>query len=155
MWLLLKLKALWAIPIVRKAIIYVAVFAAICYGLRLWSNRVYSEGYKIGLDAGWNNAARQKAGEWKAKDDAIAKDAAKAAADSKAVDAKRARFDADEAASRAARKNNEAALSEALAEIRAGREVDRAKANSIPADRLADALRAISAELAAAPSPVK
>lgn len=153
--MLTLLKTIWAIPLVRKAVIYAVAGAAIFWCLRLWSNRVYSEGYKSGKDAGWTAARQQKEAEWKAKDAAIAKQAAKAAEDSKAVDTKRAQLAADEAASRAARKKNDAALSEALAEIRAGREVDRAQARNVPADRLADTVRAVSAELATAASPVK
>ncbi len=78
---------LWANPLARKIIIGAGVLLAIFYALRLWSNRVYSEGFKTGKAAGLSEMEARKNAEWKAKADAIAADAAKTAADRRELEA--------------------------------------------------------------------
>ena len=153
MWLFLT--GMWANRIARKIIIYGAAGLAIFWLVRLWSNRVYSEGYKSGKAAGLTDVEESKKAEWKAKESAIAAEAGKVAADSKALSARRTQLDADASALRSMRQRNEDALSKAMAEIRAGREVQHEADGRLAGGELVDTIRAVSAKLAAEPTPVK
>ena len=136
---------LWGNPIARRIILGAAAFLAICYGLRLWSNRVYSEGFKSGKTAGLAEMETRKNAEWKAKADAIAADAANIAADRKALEAQSTAL-AD------SRRGIEAALSDSLKQINERKEADNAKVASVSDSDLDAALRSVSTDLAAAKS---
>ncbi len=153
MWLFLT--GMWGNPIARKIAIYGAAGLAIFWLVRLWSNRVYSEGYKSGKVAGLTEVEASKKAEWKARESAIAAEAGKVAADSKALSARRAQLDADASVLRSMRQKNEDALSKALAEIRAGREAQHEADDRLAGGELVDTIRALSAKLAAESSPVK
>ena len=138
MWIL----TLWGNPLARKCILAGAALLAIFYALRLWSNRVYSEGYKSGKVAGLTEMETKKNAEWKAKADAIAADAAKTAADRRALEAQTS-------ALAESRRGIETALSRSLNQISTAREVNNAKVVSVADSDLDAALRSVSAELAA------
>ena len=139
MWIL----TLWANPLVRKLLIGAAAMLAIFYALRLWSNRVYSEGFKSGKTAGLAEMETQKNAEWKTKADTIAAQAAKIGADRKALAVQ-------SAALIDARRGYESAFSRSLKELNTRKEANNAKVASIPDADLDSAIRAISAGLAGA-----
>ena len=134
---------LWGNPIARRIILGAAALLAICYALRLWSNRVYSEGFKSGKAAGLAEIETRKNAEWKAKAGAIAADAAKSAADRRAVEVQAS-------ALAESRRGIEAALSRSLKQMNERKEADNAKVASVPDADLDAALRSVSADLAAA-----
>jgi hypothetical protein len=134
---------LWANPVARRIILSGASLLAIFYALRLWSNRVYSEGFKSGKSAGLVEMETRKNAEWKAKADAIAADATKSAADRRAVEV-------EASALAESRRGIEAALSRSLKQINDRKEADNAKVASVPDADLDAALRSVSADLAAA-----
>jgi hypothetical protein len=137
---------LWGNPIARKIIIGAGALLAIFYALRLWSNRVYSEGFKSGKTAGLAEMEAQKTAEWKEKVGAMAADAAKNAADRKSLEAQASSL-AD------SRRGIEAALSRSLKQMNTRKEADNAKMASVPDSDLDAALRSVSANLAAAAKP--
>jgi hypothetical protein len=137
MWIL----TLWANPLARKIVIGCAVSLAIFYALRLWSNRVYSEGFKTGKAAGLSEMESQKNEEWKAKADAIATQAARTATDRKALEA-------ESAALIDARRGYEFALARSLKESDLRKEANYAQVASVADADLDAAIRAVSAELA-------
>ncbi len=135
---------LWANPLARKIIIGAAALLAVFYALRLWSNRVYSEGFKSGKTAGLAEMEAAKNAEWKAKADAIAADAAKTASDRKVLEAETSAL-AD------SRRQIEVTLSRSLKQVNERKEADNAKVASVPDSDLDAALRSVSADLAAKP----
>lgn len=138
MWIL----TLWANPLARKIIIGCAVSLAIFFALRLWSNRVYSEGFKSGKTAGLAEMEAQKNAEWKAKADTLAAQAAEIGAGRKALAT-------ESAALIDARRGYESALVRSLKESDLRKEANYAKVASVADADLDAALRAVSAELAA------
>jgi hypothetical protein len=137
MWIL----TLWGNPIARKIIIGVAAGLVIYYGLRLWSSRVYSEGYRSGKMAGALETEKAERAKWKAQQDAIEVEAAR-------VDGDRKLVDAQTAALAQSRRQIETTLSRSLNEMKKKREVDSANVLSVPDSELDDALRSVSAVLA-------
>ncbi len=134
---------LWANPLTRKILIGAGISLAVFYALRLWSNRVYSEGFKSGKTAGLAEMEAAKSAEWQAKADAIAADAARTAADRRVLEAETSAL-AD------SRRQRETTLSRSLKQMNARKEADSAKVASVPDSDLDSALRAISAVLAGA-----
>ncbi len=133
---------LWGNPIARRIILGAAALLAIFYALRLWSNRVYSEGFKSGKAAGLVEMETRKNPEWKAKAGAIAADVAKTAADRRAVEV-------EASALAESRRGIEAALSRSLTQIDKRKEAGNAKVATVPDSDLDAALRSVSADLAA------
>ena len=133
---------LWGNPLARRIILGAAGLLAICYALRLWSNRVYSEGFKSGKAAGLAEMESRKNAEWKAKADAIAADAENIAADRRALEVQSSAL-AD------SRRGIEAALSGSLKQMNERKEADNAKVVSVSDSDLDAALRSVSADLAA------
>jgi hypothetical protein len=138
MWLL----SLWSNPLARKIVIGLAAGLAILYALRLYSNRIYSEGYQSGKIAGAAETLKTRQSEWKEKETAIAVDAKTVADEKMAVKA------AGESLSRD-RANLSHALQESLAAIQAKKEGIYANISHINASDLDTALRSVSADLAA------
>jgi hypothetical protein len=138
MWLL----SLWSNPLARKIMIGLAAGLAILYALRLYSNRIYSEGYRSGKIAGAAETLKTKQAEWKAKETAIAIDAKTVADEKVAVKA------AGESLSRD-RANLSRTLQNSLAAIQAKKEGIDANISNISDGDLDAALRSVSAELAA------
>ena len=137
---------LWGNPIARRIILGAAALLAICYALRLWSNRVYSEGFKSGKAAGLAEMESQKNAEWKAKAGAIAADAAKTPGHRRAVEA-------EASALAESRRGIEAALSRSLKQMNIRKEAGNAKVAAVPDSDLDAALRSVSADLAATVKP--
>lgn len=137
---------LWRNPAARKIVLGTAALLAIFYALRLWSNRMYSEGFKSGKAAGLTEMETQKKAEWKAKADAIAADAVRIAAD-------RRDLEVQSSALIESRRDIEAALSRSLTQMNQRKEADNAKVASVPDSDLDAALRSVSADLAAAAQP--
>jgi hypothetical protein len=115
---------------------------AILYAFRLYSNRIYSEGYQSGKIAGATETLKTKQAEWKAKETAIAVDAKTVADRKKAVKA------AGESLSRN-RANLSRTLQDNLAAIQAKKEGIYANISHINAGDLDTALHSVSADLAA------
>jgi len=138
MWLL----SIWSNPLARKIIIGLAAGLTILYALRLYSNRIYSQGYQSGKIAGAAETLKTRQAGWKAKEAAIAADAKAVADEKKAVKA------AGESLSRD-RANLSHALQESLAAIQAKKEGIYANISHINAGDLDTALRSVSRELAA------
>jgi hypothetical protein len=138
MWLL----SLWSNPLARKIVIGLAAGLAILYALRLYSNRIYSEGYQSGKIAGAAETLKTKQAEWKAKETAIAVEAKTVADEKNAVKA------AGESLSRD-RANLSRTLQDSLAAIQAKKEGIYANISNINASDLDTALRSVSADLAA------
>lgn len=134
--------ALWASQTARKAIIYGAVGLGILFGVRYYSNRVWSEGYEQGKTAGAREMEVAKKAEWAAKEKAIQT----ATAD---LEAQRSVIGAQSATLAQARRDLQAALKTSLDKISTTAKVNNATAIAVPDDSLDDAIRAISAELAA------
>jgi len=137
MWIL----TLWNNALARKIIIGCAAGLAIFYALRLWSNRVYSEGYRSGKTAGALETEKAEQAKWKAQQDAIAVESAR-------VDGDRKLVDAQTAALAQSRQQIEKTLSRSLNEMKQKREADSVQVLSVPDSDLDDALRALSAQLA-------
>lgn len=133
--------ALWMNPLVRKIAIYAAVGLAILYAARLWGNRQWQKGADAGRVYATEQAEKafQKR-EAELKADIQAKTAALAESRASVVQEQR------ELAK--LRASLTAGLDKTLAEIRAGKEATNAAVINVPADRLDDALRTLSAELA-------
>ena len=137
MWIL----TLWNNPLARKVIIGAAAGLAIFYALRLWSNRVYSEGYRSGKTAGALETEKAEQAKWKAQQDAIAVESAR-------VDGDRKLVDAQTAALAQSRQQIEKTLSRSLNEMKQKREADSVQVLSAPDSDLDSALRVLSATLA-------
>ncbi len=139
------LLTLWANPVARKIMLGAAASIAIFYALRLWSNRVYSEGFKSGKAAGLTEMETRKNAEWKARADAIAVNAEKTAADRRALEVQ-------SSALAESRRGLEAALSRSLKQMNERKEADNATVASVSDTDLDAALRSVSADLAAVKS---
>ena len=139
MWIL----SLWTNPLLRKITIGALAILLLGYALRRYSNRVYSEGYKSGKVAAATEMERVKKAEWAARETAMAADAAKAAGEKRSVEAAKAQLAQD-------RTNLSRSLKDALAATAARKEANFATVVNIAPDELDGALRAVSAELAAA-----
>ncbi len=137
MWIL----TLWNNPFARKLLLGCAATLAIFYALRLWSNRVYSEGYRSGKTAGALETEKAAQEKRKAQQAAIEAEAARVASDRKLVDAQTATL-------AQSRRQIETSLFRSLNELKQKREVDSAKVLSIPDSELDNALRSVSAVLA-------
>jgi hypothetical protein len=141
MWIL----TLWNNAFARKVLLGVAAGLVIFYALRLWSNRVYTEGYRSGKTAGALETEKAEQAKWKAEQDAITAEAARVAGDRKLVDAQNA-------ALAQSRQQIEKTLSRSLDEMKQKREADSVQVLSVPDSDLDSALRAVSAVLAGAAS---
>lgn len=64
--------ALWANPLVRKVLLYVAIAAAAAYGLKLWLNRHDARIYQEGKEAMAVEMEKAKREEWAAKEKTLA-----------------------------------------------------------------------------------
>ena len=117
---------LWKNPLVRKALVYVAVSLAVLYAFKIWLNRHDDQVYRQGKIAASAEIQRQKEAEWKAREAELET---------------RARIEID-------RLNLYRSLDNALNSLSAAKDRDFTAAAAVPADRLDDALRAVSRELA-------
>lgn len=138
-WLL----GLWANPLVRKIAIYLAVSLAILYGLYLWGNAQWRKGEQQGRVSVAIELEKKYREEWEAKSKQIEVAAATLAADRRTLDAQTTQL-------AQTRRQMQDALSATLKQISASREATDATVIALPADALDDALRGLSAELAAA-----
>ncbi len=132
----------WAIPWVRKAAFYGAGVLALLYGLRLWGNAQWEKGEKKGRETAVQSIEKDKLREWKEKAGVIAAQAGQLEADRKIVDAQSSEL-------QSARRNLETGLSRSLKQIANNHEANNAQVIAVPADRLDNAIRGISGELAA------
>ena len=137
---------LWGNPVARKIMLGAAALLAILYALRLWSNRLYSEGFKSGKATGLAEMETAENAEWKARADAVAAESAKTAADRRALEAQ-------STALAESRRGIQAALSRSLNQMNKRKEADNAKVASVPDSDLDAALRSVSADLDAAAKP--
>ena len=137
MWIV----TLWNNPFARKVLLGCAALLAIFYALRLWSNRVYSEGYRSGKTAGALETEKAAQEKWKAQQTAIEAEAARVASDRKLVDAQTATL-------AQSRRQIETTLSRSLNEMKQKREADSAQVLIVPDADLDSALRTVSAVLA-------
>lgn len=137
---------IWANPLARKIVTYVAVTAAICYGLQLWGNKQWAKGEAHGRQIMAREIEEQKLAAWKAKEDAIARDAKNIASEKRAVEAAAAELSQS-------RVNLSRNLNNALASIQQERNKVYANVAAIRDPDLDAAIRAISAELAGATVP--
>jgi hypothetical protein len=137
---------LWANPLARRIIIYAAVIAAICYGMRLWANKQWAKGEAQGRQAIAQDIEKRKRAEWKAKEDAIAKDAANLITEKHAVEVAATQLSKDRSALTSG-------LKDSLSRIQKERNKDYEKTAVVPDDRLDTALRSISAELSSSAIP--
>jgi hypothetical protein len=120
------------------------IAAAVLFGLRLWGNAQWAKGEREGRLSGAADILKAKQAEWTARQKEIAAAAATAARDKAANEALAATIAAD-------RRSARAVLDHVLAQANRTQEANGAKISLIPGDQLDGALRAKSAELAAAP----
>lgn len=131
-----------ASPLARKFILYGAAGAAIFLCLRWWGNRQWQQGEHQGRQAATLEIERLKAAEWKAKEDAIAADAASVADEKRSVRAAAEQLARDRASIQESFKT-------ALARIQAERLNQYADSAAVPDDRIWRDIRTVSGQLAA------
>ncbi len=125
---------LWKNAFVRKALVYVAISLAFLYAFRIWLNKHDDQVYRQGKIAASAEIQRQKEAEWKARE-------AELETRARGLEEARARIEID-------RLNLHRSLDNALNSLSAAKNRDFTAAAAVPADRLDDALRAVSRELA-------
>jgi len=140
------LLSLWANPLARKIITYAAIIAAILYGMRLWGNKQWAKGEAQGRLSVAQDIEKKIRAEWKAKEDAIARDAASIATEKRAVAAA-----AEQLA--VTRANLSRSLNTTLAAIQQERNHDYEKVAAVPSNLLDAALRSVSGELTGSTVP--
>jgi len=137
---MIPLVALWANPWVRRVALYAAIAAAAWYGLRLYSNRVYSQGMVAGRQAAAVELERAKQGEWAAEREKLAGEAQILVV----ARNKLASETADLARERAAINRT---LQQVIAASTAGKGVIDAQVSAVAVSDLDAVLRTVSAEL--------
>jgi len=125
---------IWKNPLVRKALVYVVVSLAVLYAFKVWLNKHDDRVYRQGKIAASAEIQRQKEAEWKARE-------AELETRARGLEEARARIETD-------RLNLYRSLDNALDTLSAAKDRDFTAAAAVPADRLDDALRAVSRELA-------
>jgi hypothetical protein len=128
--------------LIVKLILFAVASGAIFYAIRLWSNRVYEQGYQSGKIAATSEMETAKKAEWQAKETAIATDAANVATEKRSVAAAREQLAQD-------RTTIARALKDALAATSQRRDTYANIVTAVAPGDLDAAIRAISAELAA------
>jgi hypothetical protein len=135
---------LLANPLARKILIYAGVALAIFYALRLYSNRIWDQGFREGKTAGTVELEKAKRAEWAGKQEAITAAGASLTQEKTSLSAQAAEL-------ARARRQIQASLDDSLGLISFSAKENNAKAASIPGNQLDAALRALSTELAGAP----
>jgi hypothetical protein len=138
---MIPLMALWANPLVRKIALYAAITLACLYALRLYGNAQWKKGEAKGRITATEAIEKEKIKEWKAKEDALILGAKEIGIEKQAVTEARIQVNVDRA-------NLSRTLKDALAKLQAERGRQYENAVAIPDDKLWDAIRALSGELA-------
>ena len=125
---------------------YGLIAAAILFAWRIWSNRIYDQGVEAGRITATKEIEAAKQKEWVAKEEEIKAQFQAVEADRRAVDAARSEL----ARTRANLTNT---LTKTLAEIQGRETATGAAVSAVPVAELDNALRAVSAELAAVSAP--
>jgi len=133
--------SIWANPLARKITIGVLVILALGYALRRYSNRIYDEGYKSGKVAATAEMLKAKQAEWKAKEAAIAADAANITTEKRAVEAAAGQLAQD-------RITINRSFKDALAVTAAQRNRDYESTFAVPDSQLWGVIRSVSGQLA-------
>ncbi len=144
MWVFIT--GLWANPLVKKIIIYVGIAIIVLWAFKIWLNRHDDKVYQEGKTGALIELEKAKKDEWAAKE----KELAKAQKD---IELTRGQINLQMTALEKTRQLTHDELTRVIASLKAGKEADSAKAHAVPADRLDDAIRALSAELAATKAP--
>jgi len=135
------LLTLWANPLARKIAIYAAVGVGIFFALRWYSNRAYYQGMEQGRQAATTEIEKQKAAEWKAREDKITTAAS-------AIKIEKAGLESERTDLNRLRSSLQNSFQQSLATIAASRENSYASVARVPDADLVRAVRALSAELA-------
>lgn len=138
MWIL----SLWANPLARKIILYGAATLVIFWCIRLWSNRVWGEGFRQGKTAGAIEMEKAKKAEWDQERKSIEGERVSLSSARSAIGAQTA----DLARSR---KALDASLSRIHTITKTGSNNACAAVMAVPPDLLDAAIRQKSAELSA------
>lgn len=142
-------------PLARQILIYLAIGAGALIVIWQWGNRQWMKGEIQGENNATKQIEKMKTEEWKTRDAAIAAKQSQVEVGLQSLQEARKQFQVDKAQISDMRRRDDVARNEALNEIRRSREVDRANAARIPASELVGAIRALSARLAAEPSPIQ
>ena len=141
------LKALWAIPWVKKAAIYsvlgIVVSGGIFLSLRWYGNVQWRAGEQAGRVAATTELEDQYRERWRQTGKDIAAAAVQTAQD-------RSKLEAQASSLARSRQSLQTSLDSTLQQINQAREANDATVHLIPGDELDAALRDLSAELAAA-----
>jgi hypothetical protein len=136
--------SIWALPAARKFIVYGGAILAISLFLRWYGNTHYYRGEQQGRASMAREMERQKKAEWEEKESELAVAAEDIAIEKRTIEAAIERMNRDRAVlSRT--------LRDGLVQIQRERMKDYESAAAVTDDRLWDAIRAISAELATDP----
>lgn len=125
----------------QKLIIWAAIIAAAAWGIRLYTNRIYSQGKEAGRFEMSTEIIKAKQEEWAAKEKQLQVTAENLAAEKRSIEAAADQLSRDRA-------NISRALSDGLTAIRQERTRQYANAAAVPDDRVWAELRAISEQLA-------
>lgn len=136
--------SLWANPLAKKFIVGAGAIMAIFWFLRVYGNRQYARGEMAGRQHMAAEIERQKRAEWQEREDAIAREAEIVAGEKRAVEAAIEQISRD-------RMDLSRQLRDGLASIQRERIRDYESVAAVSDDRLWDAIREISGELAADP----
>lgn len=132
---------MWANPLVRRITIYVGIGLAALYALRLYGNAQWAKGEQKGRENATQTIEKAKKAEWAKQEASIAEKAGQLKIDRDQIAIERVDL-------KAARDSFNAGLAGSLKKIATEREANNAKVIAIPADRLDDAIRDISGQLA-------
>ncbi len=132
-------------PILWKLIFSLAVIGVISYGIYRYGTAQWEKGVKVGKDVATEQIEKAKKAEWELAQKKIESAAGEVEAERTAVNAQKAELNRSRLAITQA-------LSGALASARAQQETAHEVVIAVPADKLDDAIRALSAALAA-PAP--
>jgi hypothetical protein len=132
---------LWANPLVRRIAIYVGIGLAILYALRLYGNAQWAKGEQTGRLNATQMIEKAKKAEWEKREAAIAEQIGQLKTEQDQISIERTNL-------KTARESLTAGLAGTLKKIATEREANNAKNITIPADRLDDAIRDISGQLA-------
>lgn len=138
---MIPIAALWAIPWVRKAVIYAAIAGAVLYALRIWGNKQWAVGEQSGRVAAFREAEKDLLKQQLELARAIADMRQQLILD-------RAVLLAQQAETAKTRQLLSQSLTTILTEVRASKVVTDAKVDAVPASELDGAIRLQSSRLA-------
>jgi hypothetical protein len=146
---------LWANPIARQIMIYLAIALLAGFALWRWGTIQWQKGEAAGEKTATGIIEKKKQAEWTAREDQLKIERQQTLEDKRTLEKERSNFEIEKQMHQEARRQDEKLRQSAIQTIQSMREADRVKAISLPASDLVPAIRTLSEQLAREQSPIK